>query len=149
MSLILNQVVFNCLNASNDGVYEFITYDDIFAYQYCAYAGSPFVKSILVYDPIQELYQPASPLFPEEYIQEMLTHTETAETATVGERGEWDETTKCSVLPMVLAQIYSGDLETARSELHRVYPYPDADAFWDEIMLQIQDSPLYIAKETE
>ena len=128
---------------------EFITYDDIFAYQYCAYAGSPFVKSILAYDPVQELYLPASPLFPEEYSQEILTQTQAAETATVGERSEWDETTKCSVLPMVLAHIYSGDLETARSELRRIYTYPDVDTFWDEIMLQIQDSPLYIAKESE
>lgn len=133
----------------NDGIYEFITYDDLFAYQYCPYAGSPFVKSILVYDPVQALYQPASPLFPEEYIQDILINTEAAEKVKPGEYGEWDETSKCGVLPMVLAHIYSGDLETARSELRRVYPYPDVNAFWDEIMLQIQDSPLYVPKEAE
>ena len=132
-----------------DGIYEFITYDDIFAYQYCAYAGSPFVKSILVYDPVQALYQPASPLFPEEYIQDILTHTETAAKAKPSEYGEWDETTKCGVLPLVLAHIYSGDLETAHSELRRVYPYPDVNTFWDEIMLQIQTSPLYVPPKAE
>lgn len=133
----------------SDGIYEFITYDDIFAYQYCPYAASPFVKSILVYDSIAELYLPASPQFPEEYTADILRDTEIAETVEVGEYGEWDETTKCAVLPLVLDYIYSGDLETANTELQRVYPFDDANAFWDEIMLQIQDSPLYAPKESE
>ena len=133
----------------DDGIQEFITYDDILAYQYCPYAGSPFVKSILAYNPVTELYEPASPLYPESYANDILETTAKAETAQASEYGEWDETTKCAVLPMVLAHIYSGDPETALEELRRVYPYRDRDDFWDEIMLQIQESPLYIAKEAE
>ncbi len=132
-----------------DGIQEFITYDDLFAYQYCSYAGSPFVKAILVYDPLEETYKPASPLFPDQYTADILEYTAIAEEAKPGDYGEWDESTKCSVLPMTLAYIYSGDTETARSELERVYPYPDVEAFWDEIMLAIQDSPLYVAPESE
>jgi hypothetical protein len=134
---------------NDDGILEFITYDDIFAYQYCAFAGSPTAKAVLQYDPLTALYIPASPLFSSEYAQDIRKYTETAEKAKPGDYGEWDDTTKCGVLPMTLAYIYSGDLENARSELKRVYPYPDKDAFWDEIMLLIQDSPLYIPKEPQ
>jgi len=133
----------------NDNIYEFITYDDTFAYQYCPYAASPFVKAILVYDPVAELYLPASPQFPQEYVADILQNTEIAENVQVGEYGEWDETTKCSVLPMVLDHIYMGDLEKAQEELRRVYLYSDVETFWDEIILQVQASPLYVAKETE
>ncbi len=133
----------------DDGIQEFVTYDDTLAYQYCAYAGSPFAKVILAYDPVAELYLPASPQFPEAYVDDILSHAEKAEIAAPGEYGETDETTKCGVLPLVLAHIYSGDLKTARSELRRVYPYSDVNDFWDELMLLIQDSPLYVAKEAE
>lgn len=132
-----------------DGILEFITYDDIFAYQYCDYADSPFAKAILVYDPSAETYKPASPLFPDQYTEDILEHTATAEEAQPGDYGEWDKSTKCGVLPMTLDYIYSGDLETARSELARVYTSPDLNEFWDEIMLTIQDSPLYVPAEDE
>ena len=127
----------------NDGIQEFITYDDILAYQYCPYAGSPFAKSILVYDPVEKLYKPASPLFADTYTEDILQFTQTAEKALPGDYGEWDGSKKCGVLPMVLAHIYSGDLETARSELRRVYKNPDIDDFWNELLLIIQNSPLY------
>ena len=132
-----------------DGIQEFITYDDLFVYQYCSYAASPFVKSILVYDPVAELYLPASPKFPAEYVEDILRDTKIAENATAGEHGEWDKTTKCSVLPLVLDHIYSGNPDKAQSELRRVYRYADVESFWNEIMLAIQESPLYAPKEAE
>jgi len=135
-----------------DRIYEFVTYDDIFAYQYCPYVSSPFVKVIMVYDAKKESYLPSSPNFPEEYTDDIAEDTIGAERvarANVSESGEWDETTKCSVLPLVLDYIYLGDLETARSELDRVYTFDDLDQFWNEVMLIIQDSPLYVAKEVE
>ncbi len=134
---------------NNDGILEFVTADDLFAYQYCSYADSPFVKVILQYDPLKAEYIPASPLFSDEYAENILRNTEIAETSQPGDYGEWDNSSKCSVLPLLLDYIYMGDLETAQSELARFYPYPDAQGFWNEIMLFIQDSPLYVAKEAE
>ncbi len=132
-----------------DNIYEFITYDDLFAYQYCPYAGSPFAKAILVYDQHAGQYLPASPRFPQEYAADILGNTATAKNTKPGDYGEWDKTTKCGVLPMVLDYIYMGEPEKGKNELRRVYPYSDVDIFWDEIMLQIQASPLYAPKATE
>lgn len=135
-----------------DNIYEFITYDDIFAFQYCPYVSSPSVKVIMAYDAKEESYLPLSPNFPEEYDDDILRDTQNAERvakAETYENGEWDETSKCSILPVALDYIYLGDLETARAELDRLYIYDDIDIFWNEVMLTLQDSPLYVAKDVE
>jgi len=137
---------------NGDWGYEFITYDDTFTYQYCPYVSSPFVKVIMAYDPEVEQYLPASPDFPDEYdddIAEDLIGAERVAEAGVSESGEWDETSKCSVLPLVLDYIFIGDLETARSELERTYTFNDLDRFWNDILFILQDSPLYVEKEVE
>ncbi|NOY98190.1 MAG: hypothetical protein GXP40_03160, partial [Chloroflexi bacterium] len=126
-----------------DGVYEFVTYDDLFAYQYCPYAVSPFVKVIMAYDPAQARYLPASPRFGGEYLDEVAQAAVQAENAQPGDFGEWDGTTKCAVLPLVMDYLYTGQAEKAHSELLRVYPFPDAESFWDEVYQQVQASPLY------
>ena len=133
-----------------DGIYEFITADDIFAYQYCPFASSPFVKVTMTYNAEKESYLPDSPNFPEEYAEDILKDTKNAERvskAETYENGEWDETSKCSILPLSLDYIYLGDLETARSELERLYIYDDIDDFWNEVMLIVQNSTLYIPKD--
>lgn len=43
-----------------DGIYEFLSVDDSFAYRYCAYAGTPIVRVVLKYEPGAG-YVPASP----------------------------------------------------------------------------------------
>lgn len=117
---------------NGDGVLEYVTCDDIFAYTYCPFAGSPMVKAILAYAP-ETGYGPASPRFADEYSADLAALTTQAETALPGAFGEWDNTTKCGVLPLVLALLYSGQPEQAWSELARVYTYPDAAAFRQEI----------------
>lgn len=133
-----------------DKIYEYITYDDIFAYQYCPYSGSAFAKVIMAYDIKQEKYLPASPHFPEAYTDDIKKHTQNANRvakAGTSENGEWDETTKCSILPMLLDYIYLGDYETARTELDRTYQFNDKKRFWNEVMLIVQDSSLYVMPE--
>ena len=131
----------------DDGIYEFITADDTFAYIYCPFVSSPFVKVIMAYDAQERRYLPASPKFSEEYAQNIKDDTYNAERvfrANASENGEWDETTKCSILPLMLDYIYIGDIETARAELDRLYEFDDKERFWNEVMLTVQDSPLYI-----
>ena len=142
----------NFQDLDGDNIYEFITYDDTFAYQYCPYISSPSVKVIMAYVVEEKKYLPLSFNFPEEYADDILKDTQNAERvarADVSENGEWDETTKCSILPMALDYIYLGDLETARSELGRLYTFDDLDRFWNDVLFLLQDSPLYVAKEVE
>ncbi|MGQ9833841.1 MAG: hypothetical protein ACUVRJ_08630 [Candidatus Villigracilaceae bacterium] len=127
---------------NGDDIYEFITYDDLFAGRYCAYAFSPSVKVILAYDASKQRYLPASPLFPEQYAQDIVQHTDQAQGNVSDFVGD-DGTPKCAVLPLVLDYLYLGQTEKAHQELLRLYPYPDAEAFWNEVLSSVQQSSLY------
>ena len=137
---------------NGDDIYEFITTDEVFAAKYCPYASSPVVKVIMAYDITEMSYLPFSPNFPDEYKDDIARDTKNAERvskAETYENGEWDETSKCSILPVALDYIYLGDLDKARSELERLYIYDDIDEFWNEVMLVVRDSPFYVVKEDE
>lgn len=128
----------------HDGIAEFITCDDRFAYTYCPFAASPVVTAVLAYHAGQG-YVAASPQFPELYDTDIQQATALAEAAQPGALGEWDVTTKCAVLPLVLAYLYSGQTEQAWSALERLYAFPDAQAFREEIETTVTSSPLYVA----
>jgi hypothetical protein len=130
-----------------DTIPEFVTCDDLFAYVYCPYALSPMVQAILRYDPAQG-YVPASPHFAHLYTEAIATHTGMAEGAAPGEQGEWDQTTKCAVLPLVLDYLYTGQADRAWAEFIRLYRYPDALLFWAEVVQNVSDSSLYAAADT-
>jgi len=131
---------FEDLNA--DGVSEFITYDDSFAYQYCPYAAGVIVKVIMAYDPGQDRYIPASPQFPDEYSEEIARHQQRADIAP-GEMGEWDGSNICAVQPLALDYLYMGQPDRARTEFYNRYSGSDADEKWAEILGVVQGSPLY------
>ena len=126
-----------------DSVYEFVTCDDLFAYVYCPYASSPAVEAILQYEPGSG-YVPASPRFAHLYAEAVSTHTRMAEAAVPGELGEWDGTTKCAVLPLVLDYLYMGRADQAWTAFSRLYTGPDSPLFWAEVVQAVSDSPLYV-----
>ncbi len=127
-----------------DGVYEFVTCDDMFAYVYCCYAGSPAVTVILKYEP-GEGYVPASPSFAEAYEEDVARDLELAEGASPGENCEWGNDTKCQVLPLVLDYLYLGQVDKAWSEFDRLYDYPDAALFRTEIQEMVSGSSLFVS----
>ncbi len=145
-TLILQTRPSNCGGVFNDldgdGILEFITCDDLFAYTYCPYAALPLVRAILAYTPGAG-YVAASPRFSDQYAADMATTTIKAEAAQPGALGEWDNTTKCGVLPLVLALLYSGQPDQAWTELARIYTYPDTTAFQQEIEQTVGTSPLF------
>jgi hypothetical protein len=132
---------FEDLNA--DGISEFITYDDSFAYQYCPYAAGVGVQVIMAYDAGQDWYIPASPHFPEHYAEEIAANEQRA-LAAPGSLGEWDSTNICAVLPLVLDYLYMGQPDKARTEFISRYSGLDTDAKWNEVLQIVQSSPLYI-----
>ena len=111
---------------NGDSIPEFVTCDDLFAYAYCPYAFSPMVQAVLQYDPVRG-YVPAGPHFPDLYTEAIAQHTELAYDTVLSEGlGEWDQTTKCVVLPLVLDYLYSGQADRVWTELNGLYHYPDA-----------------------
>lgn len=125
-----------------DGIFEFITYDDSFAYQYCPYAAGVTAKVIMAYNARRDRYIPASPRFPEQYTGEITTNEGRAQAAP-GELGEWDGTNICAVLPLALDYLYLGQPDQAQAEFTSRYSGPDTDAKWAEILQVVQSSPLY------
>lgn len=146
LTKVLETPLSNCdgyfQDLNGDGVLEFITCDDLFAYEYCCFAGSPAVRVVLQYEPGRG-YVPASPRFPELYEDDIIRHRELAETAVPGEMCEWDNDTKCAVLPLVLDYLYSGRAAEAWAALEQLYPYPDAQVFRAEIELAVSQSSLF------
>ncbi|MBN1287771.1 MAG: hypothetical protein JXB47_20395 [Anaerolineae bacterium] len=127
-----------------DGVFEFLTCDDVFAYAYCPYVSSPFAKVIMQYNPDVREYIPAGAAFADRYAADIAEHTALAENTAPGEMGEWDETNKCSALPVVLDYLYSGQTEQAWAEFERLYLFEDAEAFRAEIEEALIFSDLYV-----
>jgi hypothetical protein len=125
-----------------DGVFEFITYDDSFAYQYCPYAAGVTVKVVMAYDSGQDRYLPASPRYPEQYTEEIATNEQRA-LAAPGELGEWDGSNICAVLPLALDYLYMGQPDLAQTEFSTRYSGTGGIAKWGEILQVVQGSPLY------
>ncbi len=145
---VLSRTPSECGGAFNDldddGTYEFITCDDVFAYAYCPYVGSPFPQVVMTFDP-EIGYTPASPTFPDVYAETIVRNREAAEISDPGAYGEFDGSNKCSVLPVVLDHLYAGQQDLAWSEFERLYTADDAPNFREEIQRIVGNSLLYVA----
>ena len=129
---------------NGDGVYEYLTCDDLFAYFYCPYASSPVVKVVMEYKPGHG-YVPASPRFAYLYEDAIAHDTALAEEYGPGDLGEWDGSNKCAVLPVVLDYLYSGQPERAWESFEKFYTGTDRMLFWAELLRDVDTSPLYVA----
>jgi hypothetical protein len=126
-----------------DGIYEFLSFDDSFAYRYCAYAGTPVVRVVLKYEP-GEGYVPASHEFAHLYTEDISVHTQWAQRVRQGPPySGWDNTSKCSVLPLVLDHLYSGCPDMAWAALYKYYTFPDVEEFRVDMEQVVYESPYF------
>lgn len=132
-------------DVNGDGIYEVVTCDDPLAYEYCPGAASPRTLVYLAYDSGLQRYVPASPRYSAYYAETISYDADTAASAGPGDFGEWDDTNKCGVLPLVLDYLYSGQTANAWSALSAYYSYPDAAEFRATIEERVYGSPLYVA----
>ena len=128
---------------NNDGLPEYVTCDDSFAYYYCSFASSPMVTAVLQYEPAIKAYLPVSNLYPELFYDNLARVQELAAYGTEWGNDSWDDTNKCTVLPLVLDYLYMGQIEQAWNALYQYYFYPDIDAFWAETIDIVEQSLLY------
>jgi hypothetical protein len=127
-----------------DGIFEYLSADDSFAYAYCAFAGSAAVPVVLAYDTARHRYVPASSGYPQVYAGAIERDTERARAASLGASDVgWDGTAKCGVLPLVLDYLYSGDPNEAWGALELYYPFSDRDEFRAEIETLVSRSPYF------
>jgi hypothetical protein len=138
-----NNCAGNFEDLNGDGKYEFVTCDDLFAYTYCAFAASPMVRVIYQYKPGAG-YRPAGPKFASAYTGDIADHTTLAQTGKPDDAGEWDHTNKCSVLPLVLDYLYSGQSDQAWQAFDQYYKGPDAQKFRSDVQSQVSLSPRFV-----
>ena len=124
-----------------NGVFEFITYDDSYDSS-CGYPGAVSAKVIYEYD--GDEYRPASPKYAKSYQADIDKHLEWAQAAKPA-NGDYDGTTKCSVLPLVLDYLYSGQTDQGWKVLHEYYTYPDVDEIEAWLKGKMEESPYYVA----
>lgn len=124
-----------------DGDLEFLTFDDPLN-SYCGYPTALSVQTIYQYQ--NGKYQPASPNFKQSYTDDISKNILLAANAqpTIG---DWDGTTKCSVLPLILDYLYSGQDDKAWEALALYYAYPDLEALKTDIQKLVEASPNFIA----
>ena len=125
-----------------DGVYEYIGCDELLPQADCR--DTPVVRVIYRYQE-GEGYLPASPRFKAQYAADIQQHTRLAGKGKPGQQGERDGSNKCSVLPLVLDYLYSGQPNEAWSAFARYYTSPDASQWRAEIETAINQSPRYVA----
>lgn len=133
-----------------NGTFEYRTCDDSFAYEYCSYAASPLVLSIMHYDAILGQYVAASPNYPAEFAGEIAWGLSRALQHYSG-RNEYEDsvdgTPKCEVLGLILAYLYVGEIDLARAALDRFYEEPDKERFWQQILTRTSASYFYTSSE--
>jgi hypothetical protein len=131
-----------------DGRWEGVGCDSALTYQYCSGLTTHQANARVIYRyEAGRGYLPANLQFADQYAQDIASQTEIARNARPGGFGEYDGTTKCGVLGLVLAFLYAGQTEEAWSALHRYYDYPDADIFASQIEESVFSSLLFVAGE--
>ena len=129
---------------NHDGVAEFITCDDTFAYAFCCYADSPMPGVVLSYDPAWG-YRPDTMSYRTRYESIIARHTEEAK-ATLNDEELLTlhpDRVQCAVLAPVLDYLYTCQTDLAWLQLQRLYPYDDGHEFRSEIEHRLWSSPLY------
>lgn len=140
---VLTTPISNCsgqlVDISGDGMPEFLTCDDSFAYTFCAFAGSPMPKVLLQHQPGRG-FVPASSSYPEQYADAIVRDRLTAENAS---QNSSPEEVRCAVLHLVLDYLYSGQQEEGWAALEQYYPLDDLDDFRQEIESILMDSSYF------
>ncbi len=143
----LLQTAFNSCAGSlrdvdEDGRYEYVTCDESFIDRYCPPADSPTVRAVLKYDQTAGYY-PAGHLYPLAFWEDTDLAGRLALAAAPGKRNERDGTSKCSVLPLVINLLYSGQTGEAWAALEKYYKEPDRADFQADIESVARSSPFF------
>ncbi|MCZ7544105.1 MAG: thrombospondin type 3 repeat-containing protein [Anaerolineae bacterium] len=126
-------------NLDGDGVLEFTTCDDIFAYAYCSYVESPMPGVVLRYEPGRGYYPATAQFVPS---GATFDHTDILTQIAAGAYDS-DESYRCMVLRVVLDYLYAGNASQAWAQFEALYTLPDKDEFRRDIEDTARRSSLY------
>jgi hypothetical protein len=123
-----------------DGMFEFVTWDDSFAYEFDSYANSPGVPVALRYDPASG-YVPVNGLLRHTYeqaivaqLEQMWASSQVLANAAVAAP---------AVTQLVLLYLYLGRSAEAWEALYRFYQFPDVEDLRTHIAGIVYGSPCF------
>lgn len=134
-----------------DGIPEYQSCDDIWAYEYCSYAESPLPTVIWKWN--GDIYEIANAEFPQAYQADIARGLELF-LSLKAETVEWTPTPECSALALTLPYLYLGKQDLAYEALKLSYTpnkieddavfasFDTVDAFWQSILELYTNSPL-------
>lgn len=154
-SMVFEQAFSECpaspIDLDGDGIAEFTSCDDIWAYEYCSYAESPLPSVAWKWN--GERYEIANADFPSLYDDEIIwAFSYFLELQ--AEQVDWTPTPECSALALTLPYLYMGNQDLAYEALKLSYTpdeiYDDAifasfdsvDEFWQSILQTYNSSDL-------
>lgn len=139
------------IDLDGDGIAEFTSCDDTWAYAYCSYAESPLPSVVWKWN--GERYEIANTDFPQLYDNDIIwAFTYFLELQ--AEQVDWTPTPECSALALTLPYLYMGKEDLAYEALKLSYTpdeiYDDAifasfdsvDEFWQSILQAYNSSDL-------
>jgi hypothetical protein len=125
-----------------DGVQEFRTCDDRFAYEFCAFAFSPMPPVVFAYDRGSGRYRPHTPAF-----AHVLRYT-SAEDARreMVEYHDDPALQRCAALRPALDLVYAGRADEGWAVFRNLYKAPDAASIEAQAKAMLAESGLPVAR---
>ena len=128
-----------------DGVYEFLTCDDVLAYSFCPYAISPAPEVVLAYRDGQG-YVPASPRFASRYDQRIELARSSLDIARSDAPADTPDA-RCQALSITMEMIYAGRHDEGWAYFEQALPTEDHRSTRAEVEALLEESPYYLAPE--
>lgn len=134
------------VDLDGDGIPEFVTCDDQWAYAYCSFASSPLPQVILAYDRSRGEYVPATPRFEPHLRSRIAEQLAAAQAALSQGRGRDPGEDACAVLRPALSLMYAGRFEDGVVLLRNLYQGPDRSEFERQTLDRVRSSRLYVPR---
>jgi len=129
-----------------DGVPEFETCDEGFAYAFCSFAYSPVPTVVFAYDKSKGAFALATPRYARYFRTQDAAELADARKLMAETRDTDPETYRCAALDPALTMIYNGRLNDGLALFRRLYARPDRATLERKVMEIVRKSSLWIAR---
>lgn len=112
------------VDLNGDGVAEFETCDDTFAYEFCAFASSPMPAVVLAYDAAAGVFAVATPRYAEFYADPRAQALADAQETLAG-NADAPDIARCAALGPALSLVYAGRTSDGIALFEQLYNSSD------------------------
>ena len=130
-------------DVDHDGKLEFVTCDDAWAYEKCAFAFSPMPVAVFTYSAAAGKYAPDTPHYREHFQKDIAESIAQAEKQVADAARDPDQDA-CTVLGPVLDLMYVGRFDEGVALFRRLYRRGDATELERQAVEKVRSSPFWV-----